>query len=381
MYISFGKNWLLFFFIWIVSSQATTAQIVRKTLDYAAGVLADTASAEKPRFIVYPTIAFSPETSWEFGASALLVYHAGRDTTNRLSELNAFTFITLERQYGFWVDHALYSNRDDWFFLGRLRYQRFPLKYYGIGSDTPSEYQAVVDGNVTLIRERVLRRVYGSIYAGIEVDYQSLSESTFKFANDEQQFIYPTGSEGSRNLGLGIGLVHDQRHNVLNVREGFFGEVAWLAYRPAWFSDYSFNTTYVDLRYYRPMPRKEVLAFQLYGIMGSGELPFNQMALMGGETMMRGYYTGRYRDERLAAFQVEYRWLPFAFSKRWGAAAFLSTGTVFSRENRFNTDYLRLAGGGGIRFLLFPKKDIFTRIDVAFTREGQGYYFFIGEAF
>lgn len=381
MHFSSVKNWIALFFIWIICYQVSTAQIIRKTIDYAARVLADTASAEKPRFIVYPTIAFSPETSWEFGASALLVYHAGRDTTNRLSELNAFTFFTLERQYGIWVDHALYSNRDDWFFLGRLRYQRFPLEYFGIGPDTPSEYQAVVDGNVTLIRERVLRRVYRSIYAGIEIDYQALTGSSFKFSKDEQLFNYPTGSEGSRNIGVGLGVVYDQRHNVLNVREGFFGEVAWLAYRPVWFSDYTFNTTYVDLRYYIPMQRTEVLAFQLYGVMGAGDIPFNQLALMGGETMMRGYYTGRYRDERLAAFQAEYRWLPFAFSKRWGAAAFLSTGTVFSDQNRFNTDYLRLAGGGGIRFLLFPKKDIFTRIDVAFTREGSGFYFFIGEAF
>jgi hypothetical protein len=31
--------------------------------------------------------------------------------------------------------------------------------------------------------------------------------------------------------------------------------------------------------------------------------------------------------------------------------------------------------------LMFPKKDIFSRFDVAFTREGSGIYIFIGEAF
>jgi len=39
------------------------------------------------------------------------------------------------------------------------------------------------------------------------------------------------------------------------------------------------------------------------------------------------------------------------------------------------------SAGAGIRFLLFPKKDIFTRLDLAFTREGTGVYIFIGEAF
>ena len=39
------------------------------------------------------------------------------------------------------------------------------------------------------------------------------------------------------------------------------------------------------------------------------------------------------------------------------------------------------AGGAGIRYLLFPEKDIYTRVDVAFTQEGNGIYIFIGEAF
>ena len=38
-------------------------------------------------------------------------------------------------------------------------------------------------------------------------------------------------------------------------------------------------------------------------------------------------------------------------------------------------------GGAGLRFLIFPEKDIYTRLDVAYTREGRGVYFFIGEAF
>ena len=37
--------------------------------------------------------------------------------------------------------------------------------------------------------------------------------------------------------------------------------------------------------------------------------------------------------------------------------------------------------GAGLRFLLFPEKDIYTRLDFAITQEGSGVYFFIGEAF
>ena len=102
---------------------------------------------------------------------------------------------------------------------------------------------------------------------------------------------------------------------------------------------------------------------------------------MGGESLMRGYYLGRYRDNHLLAAQLEYRILPFKFSKRWGASVFMATGQVFSQNNKFQFKNLLPTGGAGLRFLVFPEKDIYTRVDVAFTQEGRGIYFFIGEAF
>ncbi|MDZ7845791.1 MAG: hypothetical protein U5L96_02865 [Owenweeksia sp.] len=93
---------------------------------YLYSLLNDTGDVAEPRFLVYPTLAFAPETSWEIGLSSLYVYYAKRDTSNRLSEVSGFTFYTLENQYGLWFDHALYSDQNKWFFLGRLRYQSFP---------------------------------------------------------------------------------------------------------------------------------------------------------------------------------------------------------------------------------------------------------------
>ena len=47
--------------------------------------------------------------------------------------------------------------------------------------------------------------------------------------------------------------------------------------------------------------------------------------------------------------------------------------------------YVNCCGEGsvdtGLRFLLFPEKDIYTRLDIAFIQEGRGVYIFIGEAF
>jgi hypothetical protein len=107
------------------------------------------------------------------------------------------------------------------------------------------------------------------------------------------------------------------------------------------------------------------------------------MVLMGGESLMRGYYLGRYRDQNQLASQLEYRFLPLplGFSNRIGAAVFGGAGTVFNHQEGISGEDFVFSGGAGLRFLLFPKRDIYTRLDVAFTKEGSGFYLFIGEAF
>jgi len=348
-----------------------------RTVNY---VFNDTSSIEKPKFLAYPTLAYSPETRWEFGVSALYVYYANRDTLNRLSEINAFTFITIENQFGLWLDHALYTDESKWFYLGKVRFQQFPLLYYGIGPEVSGEELAVVDTWSIAIRERVLRQLKGSLYLGLEVDFQRLSQVNFESIT-ETTYERPPGADGYNNLGFGLGLVFDNRHNVLNVRDGFFGETGFLTYRDSWGSDFNFTNYFLDARYFIPVTDNQVFASQLFYSTITGTAPFNQLSLMGGENLMRGYYTGRYRDNTYMAGQVEYRFLPFSFSKRWGAAAFLGAGAVGNTTSDLKWENLKVAGGAGIRFLLFKNKDIFTRFDVAFSEDGPGFYFFIGEAF
>lgn len=351
---------------------------------YWNSLINDSTDLSRPQLLVYPTLAYAPETKWEIGFNSLYVYYAKGDTANRLSEINGFAFFTLENQYGLWVDHAIYSDLDRWFFLGRLRLQSFPLFYHGIGMDTPTEYTARVDANQIIIKERVLRKLKKNLFLGVELEYQRLAAVDFVLAESSNNaFEFPLGYKGSNNLGLGFGLVQDNRHNVLNVRKGFFSELAFLHYNPTWGSSFKFTSILSDTRVYTPIGKNNVLAAQLLGQFNFGDVPFNQLAQMGGESIMRGYYYGRFRDNNQLAAQVEYRFLPlpFSFTNRIGAAVFAGTGTVFNQLIDLNISNLTVSGGLGLRFLLFPKKDIWTRLDFAFTREGTGFYLFIGESF
>lgn len=337
----------------------------------------DTLHPERPKWIAYPTIGYAPETSWELGVSSVLVYYAKRDTSNRLSEASGFGFVTLEGQFGAKIEHALYSNENKWLSIGLIKMQSYPLSFYGIGTSISQEPLGIANANFLIVRERLLNQVKGDWYLGLELDYQGLSNVNFDWAGRPYSGEI-LGKDGYTNLGLGGGLIYDSRHNVLNVRNGALFEIGYLIYRPTWGSTNRINTLFLDNRYFWKTSKKNVFAIQGVGQFSDGAVPFNQLSMIGGEMMMRGYYLGKYRDRNMFAVQAEHRWLPFKFSKRFGGAIFASVGSV---APNLNFDKLLWSAGAGLRVLLFPKRDVFSRLDLALNPNGYGIYFFIGEAF
>ena len=376
------KILLLLFFL-VLGQEVAFSQRPSWIKRYINSFIQDTSDVSRPEFIAYPIIAYTPETNWEFGASGLLLFYSKRDTLNRLSEIVAQGFYTIENQYGGFLEHALYSDKDKWFFLGNVKFQSFPVSFYGTGMDASLQDEQKVEAVQFLLKERVLRKVTRNFYAGLEFELNRTDEVIFSDPDLLQQELNLYGTEGSTNLGLGFGLLVDTRHNVLNVRDGYFSEFAVLNYSRSLGSDFNFTYLVSDSRYFKTVRKNQVFAMQALGQFSFGNVPFNQLPQMGGPNLMRGYYQGRFRDNNHLAAQIEYRFLPLplGFSKRIGAAVFASTGTVFSSSERIELRDFRGAIGGGLRFLLFPKKDIFVRADFALTREGNGFYLYIGEAF
>ncbi|MDF3028668.1 MAG: surface antigen [Fluviicola sp.] len=381
MFIHFRLSFLLILLAITCSFQSYSQKKQSFPVRYFKRIFFDTMPKERAQFLAYPTIAYSPETSLELGLSALYVRYAKGDTNNRLSEINGFAFYTFQNQFGGIIEHALYTDKNTWFFLGKLKFQSFPLTFYGIGASAPNIKLSKVEAFQFQLKERALHKLHGNFYAGLEFDLQHLGRVQFNDYDTSNYYEKPLGHEGSTNLGIGMGLLYDNRHNVLNVRHGFFSELAFLYYGPQFGGKYEFSSIFTDIRWFHPIRKRNVLALHAVGQFSFGNPPFNQLALLGGESIMRGYYLGRFRDRNLIAAQAEYRMLPFSFAKRWGASVFAGTGFVYNTFSSVESNHLLVAAGAGLRFLLFRKKDVWVRLDVAFTKEGQGVYIFIGEAF
>ncbi|MFK7900868.1 MAG: BamA/TamA family outer membrane protein [Cyclobacteriaceae bacterium] len=374
------KIFILTTLYFLIQSSGNAQNIISR---YLNSLLNDTVSAEKSKLSVYPTLGFAPETSWEIGLSSVYVYKAKENPENRFSEINGFTFYTLNNQFGAFFNHALYTDHNEFFFLGEFKFKSFPLNYYGIGGNSPSKEIAIINGIDVLLKERMLKQIKPSFFTGLEIEFGSLSKVEIEDNEIEtfEPIDRPLGLDGSTNLSLGWGFVYDNIHNVLNARDGIYSEWAFLHSNKIWGSDFTFTNFIFDNRIFRPVSEKNVFAVQLYSKIGSGDVPFNQLALMGGDNQMRGYYLGRFRDKTMVSSQAEFRMLPFPFSKRWGGTAFLGAATVAPKVSELSISNLKVAGGAGLRFLLFPKKDVYARLDYAFTNEGTGVYVFIGEAF
>jgi hypothetical protein len=106
---------------------------------------------------------------------------------------------------------------------------------------------------------------------------------------------------------------------------------------------------------------------------------FDQVALVGGSDIMRGYAKGRYRDAWMAAAQVEYR-TPFAY--RFGAVLFAGAGTVDSTASGLANGRLLATYGAGLRYQLDRGQRTAIRLDLARGADGaSGLYIGFNQAF
>ena len=97
-----------------------------------------------------------------------------------------------------------------------------------------------------------------------------------------------------------------------------------------------------------------------------------------GQDDIRGYTSGKYRNNQVYALQAEYRW---RFYRKFGIVGFFGLATATENLGALAENELLAGGGIGLRYMMLPKERINVGIDVAFGKEDWGLYFRIGEAF
>jgi hypothetical protein len=337
-----------------------------------------TESYKKSWFAV-PTLGSAPETGFYFGAVGYRLWKPNWDSLARTSFLKAEVMYTLKQQFITSFEINQTDRSQQWIWVGRNSWLRFPEYFWGIGRSEKSN-QVQYDGYRLEIDNQLLHRHGAYVFSGLYQSFQSVyGVRPVGTLLPEKQAIYHQIISGISS-GIGPTFLFDSRTNLLRPKsKEAYLRLEWLHFHPILGSHFTFQQMLVEGRYFFPLRKRDILAFQTICQARIGDAPFRMLSLMGGPMIQRGYYFGRFRDQNAWAAQTEWR---KSFSRIFGMTAFLSTGAVFRTEGGVSGSGLRTAGGLGFRWSLIPGEETALRMDFAYTQDRDfGFYIGFGEAF
>lgn len=329
---------------------------------------------DKP-VVILPAFFVSPETSVGMGVATMYYFRPGKDTLLKPSSFQSFFIYTFKNQVLFKNPYELFLNKNKYWINGELSYYIYPYQYYGQGVNIDATSFDAYSANYIRFELNALKEVQSKLYIGPSLMSDNYLNVKIldggRLASDQ---IY--GIKGGKLLGIGGTFILDHRDNIYAPRGGYFFETKAIFYENSVIGDYQFSDITLDLRKYFYLNNEWETGLQFYHQSITGNAPFYNLAQMGDNQIMRGYYGGAYRDQNMSAIQGELRHDIFG---RVIGSAFAGMGTVTNHPMEIK----KMLGsyGVGLRYEINRKERVRIRIDYARGYKQDGIYIDINEAF
>lgn len=337
----------------------------------------------KLSIIPVPVATSSPETGLRVGVvlQYFLNTGAGKDSSRKTRDSYSYleALYSTRRQMVFENYTQLLTPGEKFFIRHRMGYVNYNERIWGFGNQTvgKDDFEKVKYTRLYL-QSSITRQLKNKLFAGLNLNISNTYDVSTDI-KDSNLLAGQPGQTGSLVVGLGPTIIWDKRDHVLSPRRGWYGELTITHYMPGLGSDFSYTEYLGDIRKYFPLRDSSILAVQGYTLLTNGTVPWREQARMGNSTIMRGYFSGRFRDREYMAAQAEYRKPVHRLAV---LALFASVGQVQHTIRDFDWNDTRLAGGLGLRILANKAKRIYLRFDYAMsTDKTSGFYFKVGEAF
>lgn len=326
-----------------------------------------------------PIITYSTEAGNTFGLAKFNLFRPSKkDSISKPSKLAEVVTFSTKGRVNISISNDLILKENKYMILSYFNYKKTPEYILGIGNDVSVDDVEQVTQNRLKFSTAAMRRVKENYYAGISLDISDY----YGIETDSNSFLIRdgvSGLHGGTDIGVGVAGALDSRDNRYNAYKGALLLTTITFYPKFLGSRYEFTSVYIDARKYFNIWRKTVLAIQATTTYTSGDVPFYDLALMGGEDRMRGYYKGALRDKVLFDTQVEYR---IPIWNIFGIATWVATGRVADSYKNMSLDGFWLSFGGGVRIRVDSKNNTNLRFDMGFGPNGvSGFYFNFAEAF
>lgn len=328
--------------------------------------------------ILAPVPGRSPQVGWSLALGAGYFFESkDPDSETPPSVIGGFGWYAENGSYAYGLGGNLHLLDDDLRVKFGAAYMDVRYRYYGKGNEQ-NELGIYLD----ILQEGPMYfgsasyRIWRDLYLGL--GYIAGTVDT----RPKVVFDPPPLTDIDPVLSLDIGalvipLQWDNRDHEQFPRDGWLMTARTMLYRKSAGSDFDAETYMLSANHYRPVRKRDVLAFRGYFRTTGGDAPFFILSTFGGNSDLRGYPSGRYRDKAMYALQGEYRWQA---TDRWIFTGFAGFGEVAPSFGDFGDEFLPAAGIGA-RFVLSEKHRVALSADIAVGNDGAEFYFGVGEAF
>jgi outer membrane protein assembly factor BamA len=337
-------------------------------------------TARRVNYLAIPILFKTPETGWAYGLSASANFKTSfkNDTLTRTSVITALGIFSERQQNIQGLDATIYFPKEKYILYFNSSHSYFPDNFWGIGQNSKNtDLERYVFENV-VVSAHIKRKFFKHTFFGILADYQNVFRIQYAEGGlmDSISFF---GKTSYNEAGIGVSASYDTRNSTFWPTKGVFLQTQFTTYNKELASTYSFNKWTAEVRLFKQIAKGHILACQLYNYSTFGQTPYRSMATLGGAGNLRGFYTGRFRDNSMYSAIVEYRahiyW-------RISACVFGGVGDVYNQPKSINTGSLKGSFGGGLRLSIIEKEQLNLRVDYGYSDNyNRGFYFTIGECF
>jgi len=352
----------------------------------------------KPMVSFMPYIGANSSNGFIIGAASNVAFYRGDPETTRLSTGVASVSLTSKGQVLLSAKLALYSRNNTWFIDGDNRLSLTSQDTYGLGTNTPPSAEVDTKYNLIRVYETLYRQVLPGFLLGAGIYLNSYTDvrpapsaeagwSESPFVTYSEQYGFDLSSQAS--AGTGVSAMFDDRDSPIDPSRGWFASAKYRFFFEGFLGgESSWEELECDLRTYFRLSRdsRHKIALWLYGdLVTQGTAPYYGLPATAMDTYGRngrGYLQGRYRGERLAYGEIEYRWT-ITRNGLMGLVVFLNTETLSNKQTGEKL-FDAFAPGAGIGFRLRMNKHSKTNIcfDLGWGNQGSsGFYVGIQEAF
>ena len=362
---------------------------------------------------ILPAIGYNPAMGALFGVTGTLGMYLGPVDTTTISSLQGVALYSTMKQLTIQISTTALTARNEWELQGDWRFLLFNQKTYGLGTG-PQAMSApgmVQDFNLVRIHQTGMRRVWGELYVGLGYrldSYYGVVDKGMDLSGPEPVvnpgYAYSLAygfipSQGVVSGGT-LAALYDSRDSTFDPYSGFYGSASFTA-NPTWLGS-SQSSTDLDaqFRVYVPLsddvPRNVLGLWLYYRGVTSGVAPYLTLPSVGWDQKNRtgrGYVQGRWRGTQELYGEVEWRFritsngllggVVFANAGTFAAPAFQASGPGWSyaSEKVGLLQFIRPAGGVGLRFLMNRDSRTNVTLDFAFGESSFGVWFNAGEYF